>query len=180
MRSTRSVAGRSWSLESWIPAEDLADLSENIVGLIDVVAEYRRDASAELGRARCRGWLTGAAGCVSRMTVSGWPCLVGGSGVCPEVAPVVPFHEALAVDDHAAPTGLSGAGDDQHARPTACRLRCGGARGERRRASPGGTSGRANRLHQSGTGPREHPPPRGSSSPSAPPPWVLTAETMVP
>jgi hypothetical protein len=43
MRSTRSVAGRSWSLESWIPAEDLAGLSENIAGLIDVVAEYRRD-----------------------------------------------------------------------------------------------------------------------------------------
>jgi hypothetical protein len=29
-------------LEYWIPAEELADLSENIVGLIDVVAEYRR------------------------------------------------------------------------------------------------------------------------------------------
>jgi hypothetical protein len=42
MRSARSAARRSWSLECWIPAEDLADLSEGIAGLIDVVAEVHR------------------------------------------------------------------------------------------------------------------------------------------
>ena len=44
MRSTMPVGGRSWSLEYWIHAKDLADLNENIVGLIGIVAEYRRDA----------------------------------------------------------------------------------------------------------------------------------------
>ena len=36
----RQVGGRT-ILEYWIPAEDLDELSTNIVGLIEVVAEYR-------------------------------------------------------------------------------------------------------------------------------------------
>jgi hypothetical protein len=39
------VGGRT-ILEYWIPAEDLADLNANIVGLIEVVAEYHQDAPA--------------------------------------------------------------------------------------------------------------------------------------
>ncbi len=34
-------AGGETILEYWIPAEDLAELNSNIVGLIQVVAEYR-------------------------------------------------------------------------------------------------------------------------------------------
>ncbi|HWF42333.1 MAG TPA: hypothetical protein VN683_09645 [Acidothermaceae bacterium] len=36
----QQVGGRE-ILEYWIPAEDLADMNQNIVGLIEVVAEYR-------------------------------------------------------------------------------------------------------------------------------------------
>jgi len=36
------VGGRT-ILEYWIPAEDLAELNANIVGLIEVVAEYHQD-----------------------------------------------------------------------------------------------------------------------------------------
>ena len=32
--------------EYWIPAEDLAELNRNIVGLIEVIAEFRREGSA--------------------------------------------------------------------------------------------------------------------------------------
>lgn len=31
-------------MEYWIPAGDLAELNANIVGLIEVVAEYHQDA----------------------------------------------------------------------------------------------------------------------------------------
>jgi hypothetical protein len=37
----QQVGGRD-ILEYWIPAEDLADMNQNIVGLIEVVAEYRQ------------------------------------------------------------------------------------------------------------------------------------------
>ena len=30
--------------ELWIPAEDLAEMNQNIVGLIEVIAEYKREA----------------------------------------------------------------------------------------------------------------------------------------
>jgi len=33
--------------ELWIPAEDLPDLNRNIVGSIDVIAEYRREMARE-------------------------------------------------------------------------------------------------------------------------------------
>lgn len=36
-------AGGQTILEHWIPAEDLEDLNANIVGKIEVVAEYRAD-----------------------------------------------------------------------------------------------------------------------------------------
>ena len=39
---THQVGGRA-IIEYWIPAEDLAALNANIVGLIEVVAEYHRD-----------------------------------------------------------------------------------------------------------------------------------------
>jgi hypothetical protein len=39
---THQVGGRT-IVEYWIPAEDLADLNANIVGLIEVVAEYHQD-----------------------------------------------------------------------------------------------------------------------------------------
>ncbi|MGZ4815369.1 MAG: hypothetical protein ACXVZV_08165 [Terriglobales bacterium] len=35
------TVGRSVHREYWIPAEDLAQFNENIVGLIEVVSEYR-------------------------------------------------------------------------------------------------------------------------------------------
>ena len=38
------VGGRE-ILEYWIPAEDLAELNANIVGIIEVVAEYHQDES---------------------------------------------------------------------------------------------------------------------------------------
>ena len=34
-------AGRNGGYEYWIPADDLAELNANIVGAIEVVAEYR-------------------------------------------------------------------------------------------------------------------------------------------
>jgi hypothetical protein len=37
----QQVGGRD-ILEYWIPADDLADMNQNIVGLIEVVAEYRQ------------------------------------------------------------------------------------------------------------------------------------------
>jgi hypothetical protein len=40
----RQVGGRT-ILEYWIPAEDLAEFNANIVGLIEVVAEYRSDGA---------------------------------------------------------------------------------------------------------------------------------------
>jgi len=39
---TLQVGGRT-IVEYWIPAEDLAELNANIVGRIEVVAEYHRD-----------------------------------------------------------------------------------------------------------------------------------------
>lgn len=39
----RTVGG-SMHLEYWIPAEDLAEFNQNIVGAIEVIAEYRNEA----------------------------------------------------------------------------------------------------------------------------------------
>jgi hypothetical protein len=39
-------AGGRTILEYWIPAEDLAEFNVNIVGLIEVSAEYQRDSAA--------------------------------------------------------------------------------------------------------------------------------------
>jgi hypothetical protein len=41
-------------LEYWIPAEDLAEFNANIVGLIEVVAEYRLSGSGRPGLTRIR------------------------------------------------------------------------------------------------------------------------------
>lgn len=41
----RQAGGRT-ILEYWIPAGDLAELNANIVGLIEVTAEYHRDPAA--------------------------------------------------------------------------------------------------------------------------------------
>ena len=40
---THQVGGRT-IVEYWIPAGDLAELNANIIGLIEVVAEYHQDA----------------------------------------------------------------------------------------------------------------------------------------
>jgi len=37
------TVGESYHTEWWIPAERLIDLNANIVGIIEVIAEYRRD-----------------------------------------------------------------------------------------------------------------------------------------
>lgn len=37
------TVGSSTHLEYWIPAEDLAEFNRNIVGLIEVIAEYKAD-----------------------------------------------------------------------------------------------------------------------------------------
>ena len=39
-------AGGSQHQEYWIPAEDLPQLNENIVGLIEVIAEFHREETA--------------------------------------------------------------------------------------------------------------------------------------
>ena len=39
---TRTV-GASVHQELWIPAEDLAEMNQNLVGVIEVIAEYRRE-----------------------------------------------------------------------------------------------------------------------------------------
>ncbi len=36
------IVGSSEHAEYWIPAEDLNEFNENIVGLIEVIAEYRK------------------------------------------------------------------------------------------------------------------------------------------
>lgn len=41
MRYEVQAVGGSEHLEYWIPAEDLAELNRNIVGVIEVIAEYR-------------------------------------------------------------------------------------------------------------------------------------------
>ena len=41
----RTVGGAAHQ-ELWVPAEELAELNRNIVGLIEVIAEYCADASA--------------------------------------------------------------------------------------------------------------------------------------
>ena len=46
------TVGASSHTEWWIPAEDLAALNENIVGLIEVIAEFRKES--ELGGAANR------------------------------------------------------------------------------------------------------------------------------
>ena len=38
------VAGGSQHTEHWIPAEELDEFNRNIVGLIEVIAEYRKDS----------------------------------------------------------------------------------------------------------------------------------------
>jgi hypothetical protein len=43
-------AGGRTILEYWIPAEDLADLNANIVGFIELVAEYHQDGPARQER----------------------------------------------------------------------------------------------------------------------------------
>ena len=41
-RYPQQQVGASVHLELWIPAEDLAEMNQNIVGLIEVIAEYKR------------------------------------------------------------------------------------------------------------------------------------------
>lgn len=53
----RQAGGRT-ILEYWIPAEDLPEFNANIVGLIEVTAEYRRPGPGSLagqGRTRTAG-----------------------------------------------------------------------------------------------------------------------------
>ena len=40
---TGHQVGGQTVLEYWIPAEDLAELNANIIGVIELVAEYRAD-----------------------------------------------------------------------------------------------------------------------------------------
>ena len=43
-RYAEQQVGASVHRELWIPAEDLAEMNRNIVGLIEVIAEYKREA----------------------------------------------------------------------------------------------------------------------------------------
>ncbi len=43
-RYTAQTVGEAVHLELWIPSEDLPELNLNIVGLIEVIAEYTREA----------------------------------------------------------------------------------------------------------------------------------------
>jgi hypothetical protein len=42
-RYEAQTVGSSMHREYWIPAEDVAEFNENIVGLIEIIAEYRRE-----------------------------------------------------------------------------------------------------------------------------------------
>jgi hypothetical protein len=44
----QQVGGRT-ILEYWIPAADLEELNDNIVGLIEVIAEYRSEGASDTG-----------------------------------------------------------------------------------------------------------------------------------
>jgi hypothetical protein len=39
----QTVGGEEHYKELWVPAQELHDFNENIVGEIEVIAEYRRD-----------------------------------------------------------------------------------------------------------------------------------------
>ncbi len=43
-RYSEQQVGAALHRELWIPAEDLAEMNQNIVGLIEVIAEYKRDS----------------------------------------------------------------------------------------------------------------------------------------
>ena len=43
IRCPVQTVGRSIHQELWIPAEDLAEMNRNIVGLIEVIAEYKAE-----------------------------------------------------------------------------------------------------------------------------------------
>lgn len=44
VRFPEQIVGGAIHRELWIPAEDLAEMNRNIVGLIEVIAEFHRDS----------------------------------------------------------------------------------------------------------------------------------------